>query len=338
MQTTSYTPGATGGNREWLEGPLTILEPEATPFVSSTRKVGGAKSTFHETVADTLDGVKVSGTREADSGTKGGNKAGKRARFGSYIGRYFRSFAVSDVQQALSENGALEGIVSNEYAGAKAKAIRELKRDMEAACCSTLDGQGGGDDEMRMRGAFSWLAATQTPQIPTDFITPAAQRVSDAGYTSILESGAANSLTTILQSLFSVSGGRTTYDAYMGVTYVGNVDLFTRTGPETSSSGTRVVFDGEKAKTIKLNVEIFDSSFGVLNIIPSTFLRIATDGGTGDPTAALIIRREFWKLAFLENLHAADDDEDAGGMSGYVKAMGGLFCSMPKGNAYCHKA
>lgn len=335
MNTTSYSPGATGGNREWLDGPLTILEPEATPFVSSLKKEGGAKNTYYEQVADTLDGVKVTGTREGDSGPKGGNKASKRTRFGAYLGRYFRSFGVTDIQQALSENGALEGIVSNEYAAAKAKAVRELKRDMEAAALSSLDTQGGSDDAMRMRGAFSWLAASQTPAVPASFLTPAAQRLT--GVSALIESGS-SSLTSVLQSCFNTCGGRKEYDGFIGTTFAGNVDGFTRVGPELNTNGTRVVYDGEKAKTIRLNVEVFDSTFGMINFIPSTFLRISTDGGTGDPTALLLVQREYWGLKFLETLHAKDDEEDAGGMSGYVKAVGGLFCSMPKANAFVYNS
>lgn len=334
MITTSYQPGSTGGNREWLDGPLTILEPEETPFVSSVKKVNGAKSTYHETVADVLDGVKITGTREGDSGSKSSNKAAKRQRFGSYLGRYLRNYSVSDVQQAISENGGT-AVSSNEYADAKAKAVRELKRDMEAGCLSVLDGQGGSDDEMRMRGAFKWIAATQTPQIPAEFVAPAAQRLT--GQASLIESGS-NSLTSVLQSLFNTSGSRRNYDGFIGSTYAGNVDNFTRTGPELNTQGTRVVYDGSTAKTIRLNVEMFDSTFGTVAFIPSTFLKIATDGGTGDLTSLLLINREFWRLDFLEPLHSKDDGEDAGGKSGYVKCIGGVGCTMPKANGYIYNS
>jgi hypothetical protein len=45
---------------------------------------------------------------------------------------------------------------------------------------------------------------------------------------------------------------------------------------------------------------------------------------------------QYWKMCFLERLHAADDPEDAGGQTGYVKAIGGLFCTMPRGNAFIY--
>jgi hypothetical protein len=329
MNVSNINPGTTGGNKEWLSGAITILEPESTPFVSSLRKVTGAKSTFHEVVADTLRGVKVSGTAEGDSGMKGGNKAKNRQRFGAYLGRYQETFGVTDVQQAVSRNGGVHGI-SDEYGNSKTKAIRELKRDLEASALSSLDTVGGSDAAMRMRGALSWLASSQTPAIPAAFLCPAAQRIT--GQSTLLETGA-NSLTAVLQSLFNTTNGRNNYDGYIGSDYALDVDKFTRTGPEISSGNTRVVYDGETAKTIRLNVEIFDTTFGVVSLIPSTFLNISTDGGTGDTTHLLLTNPKFWSMEFLEDLHAADDEEDSGGMSGYVKAIGGVFCSMPKGNA-----
>ena len=41
-----------------------------------------------------------------------------------------------------------------------------------------------------------------------------------------------------------------------------------------------------------------------------------------------------WELSFLESLHSVDDENDASGESGFVKAIGGLFCKAPYGNAF----
>lgn len=334
MNATSYVPGAAGGNREWLEGPLTYLEPEQTPFVSSLNKRTDAKGTFYEQVADTLRKPRVTGSREGDSGKKGGNKAASRQRFGAYLGRYVEFFGVTDVQQAVSLKGGLSGIVANEYSWAAAKAVREVKRDLEASCCSHLDCQPGGpDQEMRMRGAFKWLDASQSPAVPAEFQPPAAQRLS--GIATLTETGP-NSLTSVLQSMFKASGGRRTYDGFIGADYMEQVNRFIRTGPELATNGTRTVFDGEKSKTIRLNVEVFDTTFGLVNFIPSTFLRFTETSEEGDPKALLLTYREYWELIYLEPLHVVDDEEDAGGKSGYVKLIAGLFCSMPKGNAFIY--
>ena len=329
MNATSYgLPGTTGGNREDLRGPLTILEPEETPFISATKKGPAPKSTLVEHGADRLRKPRLTGTREGASGPKGGNKAVKRARFGSYLHRWLEPFGVTDVQQLISENGG-NAFVADEYGSAKAKAVRELKRDMEAVACGSQDGQGGSDDEMKSRGFFKWLAATQTPQIPDDFLCPAGQRLT--GQASLLESGA-NSLNAVLKSIKKQTGGRPELDGICGNDYQENADLFTRTGPETTYSRYRVQ-ENASSHEISLMVKVFSSSFARVNLIPSEFVNIDSVGD-GNAKAIQLVNRRLWEVLFLEGLHSADEDPDAGGQSGYCKAIGGLFCLEPRGNGY----
>lgn len=325
MNANSYqAPGTTGGNKEWLDGTLTILEPEETPFTSMVQKDNDAKATFHEVVSDRLRAPRISGTREGESGMKGSNKALKRQRFGAYLHRFLDTYGVTDVQQAVSEAGG-NAVTDNEYADAKAKCLREMKRDLEAAACSNQDTQGGSDDEMLMRGAFKWLSATQTPQIPSDFLVPAAQR--PTGTATLTEAN----VQTVLKSL-KAQGGKRTYAFIAGSDYIEDIDFFTRTGDGGSTATRYKVEETGKSREITLMVRVFDTSFGRLEIHPSDFVNVDS-AGTGDADSALILNMSLWKMSFLERLHAVDDDEDAGGMSGYCKAIGGLFCKMPRGNA-----
>jgi hypothetical protein len=322
------SPGTTGGNREDLRGPLTILEPEETPFISGCKKGAAPKSTLVEHGADRLRKPRLTGTREGASGPKGGNKAVKRARFGSYLHRWLESFGVTDVQQLISEKGG-NAFVADEYGNAKAKTVREIKRDMEASSCGSQDGQGGSDDEMKHRGFFKWLDAAQTPQIPADFLCPAGQRIT--GQAALLESGA-NSLNAVLKSIKKQVGGRPELDGICGNDYQENADLFTRTGPESTFSRYRVQ-EQASAHEITLMVKVFNSSMARVNLIPSEFVNVDSVGD-GNTKAIMLVSRPLWELLFLEELHAADDEEDAGGENGYVKAIGGLFCLEPRGNGY----
>jgi hypothetical protein len=326
MNANSYqSPGTTGGNKEWLDETLTILEPEETPFTSMVGKDSSARGTFHEVVSDRLRAPRTTGTREGDSGTKGGNKAVKRQRFGAYLHRFFDTYGVTDVQQLVSQAGG-NAVTDDEYSDAKAKSIRELKRDMEATLCSSIDTQGGSDDVMQLRGAFKWLAATQTPQIPSDFLVPAAQR--PTGVSGLTESN----VNTILKSLKATVGGGRTYQFIAGNDYIEDIDLFTRTGDSGATSTRYKVEESGGSRDITMMVKVFQTSFARLEVHPSDFVNIDS-AGAGDVDSGLILNMSLWKLSFLERLHAVDDEEDAGGMSGYVKAIGGLFCKMPRGNA-----
>jgi hypothetical protein len=307
---------------------LTILEPEETPFTSTIKKGPAPKSTLVEKGADRLRKPRTSGTREGASGAKGGNKALKRARFGSYLHRWLEPFGVTDVQQLISENGG-NAFTADEYGTSKAKTVREIKRDIEATNCGGQDGQGGSDDEMKSRGFFKWLAATQTPQIPDDFLCPATQRLT--GQANLVESGA-NSLNGVLKAIKSRVGGRPTLDGICGNDYQENADIFTRTGPESTYSRYRVSESADRHE-ITLMVKVFSSSFARVNLIPSEFVNIDA-AGDGNPKAIMLVNRPLWELLFLDELHAKDGDEDAGGQDGYVKAIGGLFCSEPRGNGF----
>jgi len=326
MNANAYqTPGTTGGNKEWLDDSLTILEPEQCPFTSMVKKDNEARGLLHEVVADRLRPARTTGTREGDSGPKGGNKTTKRARFGAYMHRWHDSFGVTDVQQAITEKGG-NAVTSDEYADNKAKSVREVKRDIEATIGSAIETQGGSDDAMQLRGAFTWLGASHTPSIPAEYITPSAQR--PTGVATLTE----DNVNGVLKSLMAQAGGGMTYQFLGGNDYIEDIDKFTRTGDGGTTATRYKVEESGGARTITMMVKVFETSFGRVEVHPSQFLQIDSSG-VGDVDSALILNMEYWKMSFLERLHAVDDDEDAGGMNGFVKAIGGLYCTMPRGNA-----
>lgn len=328
MNATSYAPGTTGGNREWLEDRLTILEPEETPFVSMVAKDNEAKAVLWETVADSLRAPRTTGSREGDSGTRGGNKAKNRARFGAYLQRFHDSFGATDVQQAISEKGGTAG-VSNEYVNDKSKCLREVKRDIEATICSNNECQGGSDDEMKLRGAFKWLAGTgQSPTVPTAFQVPAAQRP-----TSVTALQETTHINAVLKSLNAQGSKPSQFEFICGNNYTEDFDEFTRTGDAGTTKTRYTVDNSSEAITIGMMVRVFRSSFGTVVQHNSQFVNIDSSG-VGNAAAGLMLNMEHWHMSFLEALHAVDDTEDAGGKTGYVKAIGGLFCRMPKGSGF----
>jgi hypothetical protein len=337
MNATSYTsPGVKDVNRESLADEMTILEPEKTPFTSLISKNNDATATFHEVTADRLAAPSASGSREGDSGPKGGDKTSKMARFGAYLHRWFRSFGVTDVQEAIAKRGGTAGISGSLYANNKLKAVREVKRDVEMTCLGFQDTQGGSDTAMKSRGVFKWCAASQTPAVDADYLTPTAQIVT--GNSALLES----TLVGVLTSLSDQYGGSEEYQMFVGNTYSQDLDMFT--AYFGGSGGTKytspTVLSGDREKTVSFIVRIFECSQGRVVIHPSKFINMTAAGAlnaySGD--SAAIINPEHWFLSFLEEMHSADDEEDAGGQSGYVKAIGGLYCKMPRGNAVIYNS
>jgi hypothetical protein len=184
---------------------------------------------------------------------------------------------------------------------------------------------------MKERGAFTWLAATQTPVIPPDFITPPDQRLT--GQATLSET----ILNRVLKSLKTNYGGSREYHLIGGNDYVEDIDLYTRAPDGTNVAGnnraTYVVSSGDDTHEISMLVKVFQTSFGRVVVHGSDFLRIDANG-VGDALCALILNMEHWETCFLEKLHTQDEFPDAGGFAGFAKCIGGLFCRMPRGSAF----
>jgi hypothetical protein len=161
-------PGSGVSNREDLTDVLTILAPEETPVLSSASKQK-ASATFVEWTVDALSAPSTTGIREgADVSTFTDQFAG-RARLGNYVQKFRRDYQVSDLQEAVDSVGPAK------IAQAEAKAIRELKRDIEATLCGTQDraAENGTDTAYALRGLGDWIDSAGPADVPSGFRTPA---------------------------------------------------------------------------------------------------------------------------------------------------------------------
>jgi len=318
----SYSsPSTDGGNREDLRDVLTILEPEQTPVVSALKKGPGPRGTFTEVLADELDKPQIGGQPEGKDITSFSNKATKRQRFGNYIQIQTRDFGVTDVQQLVDT-----AAVSDEYQYAKMKTLREMKRDIEATICSDNDRQtGNGTDEWKTRGLFRWLRSTANSapiDIPSEYRTPAEQDTSDTITETVLNG--------VLQSLFETHSSKKQYMGVFSPNVVEKIDLFTRI--EGSSAAQRyTINDNAATKTINLEVKVFNSSFGRLNVLPSVFLNWTND--TFDDDAGLILDLSLLELQYMQPLTVQNLDDEGAGKRGFAKTIYSLCCKNPKGLA-----
>ena len=329
------SPGTTGGNREDLRDIITILEPEQTPVLSAMKKGQGPRGTYTEVLADELDAPTTDGQPEGKDISQFANKAVKRQRFGNNIQIATRDFGVTDVQMLVDT-----AAVSNEYEYAKMKTLREMKRDIESTLCSNNERQSGnGTDAWKTRGLFRWtgsgratgsdggesssqMARTKPDDVPSEYSTPAAQDIDAAG--DLTEA----KLNGVLQSLFETHSAKKTYMGVFGPEVVEKIDNFTRIEGTTTAQRYTLNDDATK-KTINLEVKVFNSSFGRVNVIPSVFLN--RSGATFDTDAGLILDLSLLELQYMEGLHAVNMDDEGGGPRGYAKTIYTLMCKSPKG-------
>ena len=169
-------PGSAVSNREDLTDVLTILAPEETPVLSSASKKRSS-ATFTEWTVDALSAPVTTGVDEGADVTSFTDQFAGRARLGNYVQKFRRDFRVSDLQEAVDSVGPAK------VAQAEAKAIRELKRDVEATLIGTQDRsiEDGAGTPYGLRGLGDWIDSAGPTDVPANFRTPAACFVS-AGF------------------------------------------------------------------------------------------------------------------------------------------------------------
>ena len=249
--------GSAVSNREELSDVLTILAPEETPVLSSaSKKKSGA--TFTEWTVDALSAPSTAGVTEGADVTAFTDKFAGRARLGNYVQKFRRDFMVSDLQDAVESVGPAK------IAQAEAKAIRELKRDVEATLIGTQDRsiENGAGTAYGLRGLGDWIDSAGPSDVPADFRTP-----SDSIY-DISTSGAFSeaALNGLISSIYRETGNSNNLMLVADTGLRRTIADFARLGGASGDSVRSVNYDGNKAE-IKLSVELYQSDHGMVSIV-----------------------------------------------------------------------
>ena len=248
--------GSAVSNREDLTDVLTILAPEETPILSSANKER-ASATVVEWTVDTLAAPSTAGISEGADVAAFTDKFASRAKLSNRIQKFRRDYMVSDLQEAVDSVGPAK------IAQAEAKAIRELKRDVEATLAGTQDSatEDGAGTANSLRGLGDWLDSAGPSDVPAAFRTPAAS-IKDQSGTAITES----EFNTIIASIFKVTGSTNNLMMVADVGVRQTISDFARTSGGTNDVYRSVNYDGNSG-SIKLSVDLYESDHGVISIV-----------------------------------------------------------------------
>lgn len=265
-------PGSAVSNREDLTDVLTILAPEETPVLSSASKQK-ASSTFVEWTVDKLADPVSTGISEGADVTAFTDKFASRARLGNYVQKFRRDYMVSDIQEAVDSVGPAK------VAQAEAKAIRELKRDVEKTLLSNGDrnAEDGAGQPYTFRGLGKWIedadntgGAGASSDVPADYKTPTGS-ISTAG-ANLTETG----LNDLIRSVYEQIGSTQNLTLIADTNLRTQISNFARFGLDGvaggkagDAPGVRSVNTDMGNSTIKLSVEIYQSDFGTVTIVNS---------------------------------------------------------------------
>jgi hypothetical protein len=305
--------GSAVSNREQLLDVLTILAPEETPILSMAPK-SKATSTFVEWTVDKLNPVNTDGIAEGADVTSFTNQFENRARLGNYIQKFRRDFKVSDLQQAVDSVGPAK------IAEAEAKAVREIKRDIEATICSNNDrqAQSGGGLPYKMRGLGDWIDSAGPSEVPLDYRTPAASIHASSAFTE-------TKLNDIITSIYRESGNMQNLTLVADTALRRQISNFARTETVSGDAIYNVNQDAD-AKKITFSVSLYDSDHGMISIVnmnpdcaPDTSLK--DTGYFIDPSMIGVAELIPLGSTMLEN--------QGGGERGYVDAALTLLVKHP---------
>lgn len=306
-------PGSAVSNREDLLDVLTILAPEETPVLSSAAK-SKASATFVEWTVDSLSAPVTTGVAEGSDVTVFTDKFANRARLGNYIQKFRRDYMVSDLQNAVDSVGPAK------IAQAEAKAVREIKRDIEATLISNNDRtvEDGAGTPYGLRGLGDWIDSAGPADVPATYRTPAG---------SIHASGTFNEtvFNNLITSIYRVTGTSN------GLTLVADTALrrvisdFARTSGSSDYSVRRVAYEGGEA-TIKLSVELYESDHGIVSIVNMN-PDCAPD--TTNKDTGYLVNPEFYGVAELIPLGSTRLPNLGGGERGYVDCAMTLLVKHP---------
>lgn len=329
----SYSsPSTAGGNREYLRDVLTVLEPEGTPVTSMITKGPEMEGTFAEVLADTYRPARTSGRPEGQDAGVASNNSNKRRRFGNYPHIIREDFGVTDMQMGVEIAG-----VPSEYDYQKSKAVAQLKRDMEAVICGNQEmQQGASDTEWKTRGLYKWAQSSGSGYgvnaVPDDFLTPTGSILTSVTVSNGIASLTENQLLVVLQSMFTVYGKPMTYQFVGDVTLQAAVDNFSRLQPSSTNQRYYIV-DDAKEHEVNFSVTSFNTSFGIVHMIPSMFVNIDSTTGLSTQPSGLILNMAMLELQFFKEgkLHTEDLPRNAGGKNGYAKCVFAVCNKNPKG-------
>jgi hypothetical protein len=313
-------PGSGVSNREDLTDVLSILAPEETPILSSASKQK-ASSTFVEWTVDSLSAPSTAGVAEGSDVSAFTDKFSGRARLGNYVQKFRRDYMVSDLQEAVDSVGPAK------IAQAEAKAIREIKRDIEATLAGTQDRsvENGAGTAYGLRGLGDWIDSAGPSDVPAAFRTPAASiNATGTAFTETI-------LNTIISSIYRETGTVNDLMLVADTALRNEISDFARSG--NANDVRNVNYNGNDT-AIKLSVDLYQSDHGIVSVVNGNpDCMPAVTGGTANG-AGYLVNPEYFGVHELIPLGSTRLPNMGGGERGYVDCSLTLGVYHPGAHGY----
>ena len=302
------TTGLGVSEREDLANYITMITRDETPFYSSIGKTK-SKGILHEWTTDELAAPGSNQVAEGSSyaTTHAAQTAEPmRTRLGNYTQINSKTVEVSGSKRAVDQAG-----VADEYAYQLKKRGTELRRDVEHDLVHSWNSSNGsGTRKMGgyqaftnvnivNAGAANGSAYTAPSAVGTGTCGTIVRGASDANLLALELSNVDDAMQTIYQE-----GGKAT----VMMTSPANKRKFSAKAQAADSNVQRNIDDSGK---LRQSVEMYDSDFGTIKIVPNYIMGLAhntTGNATTDAKdySALVYDPQWFNIATLRALHETE--------------------------------
>ena len=306
------SPGSAALNREDLHDAITQLAPSETPVLSSAEKFK-ANATYVEWGVDKLSAPTTTAVAEGADVSNFDDKFENVARLGNYVHKLRRSYRVSDLQQAVSSVGP------QDIARAELKAVKELKRDAEAALIGTQDraAENGAGTAYTLRGLGDWLDSSGPADVPAAYRTPSDSIHSSGTFTETI-------LNRMVTSIYRVSGVTNSLTLVADTALRRAITDFARA--DTITGAVRQNDNSYLNNMIKLSVGVYQSDHGLVTIVD---MNPDCSPDTTNKDVGYLVNPEYYAVGELISLGSTRLPNLGGGERGYVDWTGTLKVSHP---------
>jgi len=275
-----YKTYAAQGLREDLTDIIYDISPTDTPIMSSIGK-GKASATFHEWQTDSLAAA-TTGNAAVEGATATEATLAPTTRLGNNTQIVQKTVMVSGTLDAVNKAGR-----KSEKAYQLAKASSEIKRDIEATITANQARAAGDSSTARkMAALLSWIKTNTNKAGDGGDPTTIGVSVRTDGTTRTFTE---TLLKDVVQKVFTAGGT----PSVLVVSPAGKQKVSEFTG----IAQHRINTQGTGKVTILAGADLYQSDFGVLQVIPSRFMR------TRD---ALVLDPEYASMNYLRPFQTND--------------------------------
>jgi hypothetical protein len=261
------------GKREDLADYISNVDVRNTPFTSMVKRGKKLTNKKADWQVDAYPDPQRTGVVDGEDATSFEDLSA-RALLTGIAQKIWRKPFVSDFAENVSDPAGIGQ--KREMAEQVRKALVMIKRDWEAICCASdhecqLDNGSVGN---QTRSLGKWIQATAQSVYPVDadYLTPAAS-IDTTANSSITE----EVFKTVCKSLYTETGAKMDFDAFVGSTLKGRISSFGTYESGVQYDKRRIAVKDQTV--LSQMVDVIDNDFARISIHLSNF--ISTDTAYG---------------------------------------------------------